>query len=135
MDEQERRRKKRYGIRESTVRFQQGKILSFLKSRSAKYLIVNISSKGLTFYSKEALVINETLRMKIESPKCAEPITVHGRVAWVVKATEMEAYRVGVEFQGTSDKARSDLKKLLDSAILDDVEVDKKTFLKEIEKP
>lgn len=129
-----RRRKKRYGIRDSTVQYRHGGVLSFLKSRSAKYLIVNISEIGLTFYSKEALAVGDSLKLAVEAPGVEDPIVIAGKVVWVVKSSEIGAHKIGVEFSAGSDRAKRDLKRLLDRAVMESIDVSKNTFLKEMEK-
>jgi c-di-GMP-binding flagellar brake protein YcgR len=132
--EEERRKKRRYGVRGSVVRYKKGGILSFINPSSPKYLVINISELGLSFMTKEKLNEGEQLALSISAPKLEGTIRARGKVTWVKKSEEFDAYRVGADFTSLEGRSKSLLKNMLDSAILDSIDITTKIYLKEIEK-
>jgi hypothetical protein len=133
-DGTERRRRKRYGLRNSTVRYRKGSGAAVLFSpASPTYLLLNFSEIGCHFISKEPLQPGRTLTLTIEAPKF-RPATVTGRVVWAQKFAEMEAWRVGIEFTKVPEKSRAILKGMLDGAVLDTVEISTRVYMKEVER-
>lgn len=130
----ERRRKKRYGIRNSTVRYKKATLLSFLSPASAKYLLLNFSETGCHFITEELLEVDAPLTLYLDSPHTGGTATLKGRVVWARKSDKLDAYRVGVEFAGISARAKGLLKNMLDSAVLENVDITTKQYMKDIEK-
>ncbi|OHB69735.1 MAG: hypothetical protein A2W23_02220 [Planctomycetes bacterium RBG_16_43_13] len=122
-DQANRRRKKRYGVKGSTIQYRKGGLLSFLGASSAKCIVINISEFGLAFVTKGELRPADKIALSIDAPKLAEPIAVNGRVLWVKKADDINAYKVGVEFNKLAGRVKSNLKSLLDNALLDSVDI------------
>ncbi len=133
-DGKERREKKRYGIKSSTLRYRKGGFLALLKPPSTRYLLLNVSETGAHFITKEELAVGQPLRLSMDATQVRGSITAAGKVVWIRKSEEINAYRVGVKFDGPGVGARRKLKVVLDSAILENVEISTKVYLKEIER-
>jgi hypothetical protein len=133
-DGKERRRRKRYGVKNSLLRYRKGGILAFLFPPSPKYLVLNFSEIGAHFITREELPAGLSLRVSMEAPHIKGGIHASARVVWCRKSEEINAYRVGVEFGPVGGRSRGVLKNLLDSAILENVEISTKVYLKEIER-
>jgi hypothetical protein len=132
--EEERRGKKRYGIKNSTVRYRRGGVLSVLRTSSPKYLLLNVSETGCHFITREELPVGDGVSLSLEAPKMAGNIRAKGEVIWCHRSEEINAYRVGIRFSTLGGSSRALLKKLLDSAILENVEISTRVYLKEIQK-
>ena len=133
-DGKERRRKKRYGIRNCTLVYRKGGLLAWLRPGSPKYLILNVSALGCHFISREELPCGQNILLSIEAPKLVGAIRARGRVIWTLPSKDMPAFHAGVEFSGVSGRSSLLLKNLLDSAILEKVEIPTTIYMKEIEK-
>ncbi|MBI2933226.1 MAG: PilZ domain-containing protein [Planctomycetes bacterium] len=129
-----RRRKKRYALKNSALRYRKGGLLAFLFPSSAKYLLLNFSETGAHFISREELKPGQRLRLAIEAPSLRGTIHVPARVTWCRRSSEINAYRVGVRFGTLGGRSKVLLKNLLDSAILENIEISTKVYLKEIER-
>lgn len=129
----ERRGKRRYGVKSSTLKYRKGAFTLFSPS-SDPLLLLNVSESGCHFITKEDFEPGQKMTLTIEAPRLPAAVHVKGRVTWSRKSEEQHAYRVGVEFEGISDTARKRLKSLLDNAILENVETSTRVVLKEIER-
>lgn len=130
----ERRRKKRYGVKDAVVRYKRSGLFSFIAAFSPKYLLLNVSELGLNFISKEPLTEGQGLALAITAPRVHGTIHARGRVVWVKKSDQQEAYRIGVAFESVRGRSRELLKSLLDSAVVDSVEISTRVYLKELDK-
>lgn len=130
----ERRRKKRYGVKDAIVRYKKAGLFSFISASSPKYLLLNVSELGLSFISKEQLAEGQGLVLTVTAPRVHGTIHARGRVIWVKKSDNQEAYRIGVEFASVRGRSRDLLKSLLDSAVVDSVEISTRVYLKELDK-
>ncbi len=133
-DGQERRKKKRFGVRGCTLRFKRGGVLSFLNMFGEKLIALNISETGCHFIAKTALPPNMGIVVQIEAPQAGDKVNASGRVVWCQKSAEHDAHHVGVEFQSMPKSSRVQLKILLDNSVLEKIEITTKVYLKEIEK-
>lgn len=131
----ERRTKKRYGIRNSTVRYRKGSgPLALLAGQSPTYLLLNVSEQGCHFISKEQIPPGTMVSLTIDAPRLPRTIPLAGRVIWTQKSAEVDAFRTGVTFTRVPGKAKPILKTLLDNAILDNVEISTRVYMKEVER-
>lgn len=130
----ERRTKKRYGVRGSTIQYRKGGLLAALAPVSSRYLLLNVSDTGCNFITKDALAHGQPLSLTIAAPGLEAPIGGHGRVSWVRKSPEFDAFHVGVEFTKMSPTCRSALRAIIDTAVIEKVEITTRIFLKEIER-
>ena len=122
-DGTERRKKKRYGIKNSVVRYRKS-ALPLIGSHSDPLLLLNISASGCHFMSREPLEEDQTVTLKIEAPPLASALSVKARIVWIRPSVQTQGmYRVGLNFTRVSGSARQILKDLLDTAVLDNVEV------------
>jgi c-di-GMP-binding flagellar brake protein YcgR len=133
-DGTERRKRKRYGIRGSTVRYKISGLFSFLAPYSPKYLLLNFSDGGCHFITKSAVEAGAEIDLEIEAPKIRGSAQAHGRVVWSRKSEQLDAFRIGVEFRKLGSRSGAVLKKMLDVALLENVDITTKHYLKEIEK-
>lgn len=133
-DGQERRARKRYGVRDSTVRYRKGGWASFLRPSSSKYHLLNVSEGGCHFITRDELPVGTELSLSMEAPGVRGVIRARGRVVWSRSSTEAGAWRVSVRFDPLGSRARALLKRILDGSILERVEVSTKMYLKGIEK-
>lgn len=130
----ERRANKRFGVKDASVQYVRGGLLSFVNRPSRRYYLLNLSMDGCYFISQEPLNQGELLKLSIEAPMAGTPLQARGRVAWVRKSKDFEAWRVGVEITKISDRHRKALKFVLDNTILKKVDVSTRTYLRDIER-
>jgi len=131
----ERRRFKRYGVRSSTVRYGAGGILSSLANLGQKYLILNISEQGFKFITKDPMNAGDKLKLQIEAPTINKtPFKAQGRVVWVMRSQTQDVWHVGVEFTKIKGKYEGILKTLVDSAVLEKVDISTTMYLREIKR-
>jgi hypothetical protein len=131
----ERRRFKRYGVRSSTVRYGTGGILSSLANLGQKYLILNISEQGFKFITKDPMNAGDKLKLQIEAPTINKtPFKAQGRVVWVMRSQTQDVWHVGVEFTKIKGKYEGILKTLVDSAVLEKVDISTTMYLREIKR-
>jgi len=131
----ERRRHKRYGVKSSTVRYSGGGVLSMLANLGQKYLILNISEGGLKFITKEPLNAGDKLRLNIEAPTIIKaPVKVKSHAVWVKRSATQDVWHVGVTFDKIKRKYEGILKTLVDSALMDKVDISTSMYLREIKR-
>ena len=61
-------------------------------------------------------------------------VSANGFVAWSRKSDRLDAYRIGIQFTRVTGRSKILLQKLLDSALLENIDITTKVYLKEIEK-
>ena len=131
----ERRRHKRYGVRSSTVRYGSGGLLSALANVGQKYLILNISESGFKFITKSPMNQGDKLKLIIEALTINKtPLKVQGRVIWVTRSQSQDVWHVGVEFTKIKRKYEGILKTLVDSAVLEKIDISTTMYLREIKR-
>lgn len=133
-DGTERRRKKRYGVKNSTVRYQRSGMFSFMSNFSERYLLLNVCEKGLHLITRDELPLGTGLSLQLGFPELDAPLRAKGKVVWVQKSKEHDAFRTGVEITSIGAKALSKLKFVLDNTLLDNVKVTTGIYLREIER-
>lgn len=131
----ERRRHKRYGVRASTVRYGSGGILSSLANLGQKYLILNISEGGFKLITKDPMNAGDKLKLLIEASTINKtPLKTRGRVVWVSRSQTQGVWHVGIEFTNIKRKYEGILKTLVDSAVLEKVDISTTMYLREIKR-
>ncbi|MCE9584915.1 MAG: PilZ domain-containing protein [Planctomycetes bacterium] len=133
-DGQERRKKKRFGVRGCTVRFKRGGMMSFLSLFGEKLITLNVSESGCHFINRDALAEGMAVSLQLEAPQAGDKVNAAGRVVWCRKSAEHDAHHVGVEFLSMPKASRVQLKILIDNAVLEKIEITTKVYLKEIER-
>lgn len=133
-DGTERRRHKRQGIRGSIVRFKPSSLFSFLAPYSEKLLLLDFSEGGCHFIAKTPLEPGTALDLELEAPRIRGAVHARGRVVWSRRSEHNDVYHAGVEITSISSGSRRVLKNMLDGALLDNVDISTRTYLKEIEK-
>ena len=131
-DGKDRRKTKRYGVKDSSVQYCRAGLFSFFRNFSDRYLLLNISEGGLHFITKDELSIGSTYKIHLQFRSIGYPLRIHGRVVWTRKSLEHDAYRSGLQITKISDKARRVLRHVLDNTLLDNVKISTGTYLKEI---
>lgn len=131
----EKRQHKRLGIKGCTLQYKSAKCLGIFSIVSNRYLVLNISPIGLSFISKEELQPMDTLFLSVTAPLLnGEIIRLKGRVIWIKESPQYHAYRTGIEFINTARRARQRLKIILDNALLDQIDLSTRVYLKEVDK-
>jgi hypothetical protein len=131
----ERRKYKRYGVKSSTVRYSSGGLLSMLANLGQKYLILNISEGGLKFITKEPLNSDDKLRLHIEAPTIVKAsVKIKGHVVWVKRSSTQDVWHVGVAFDSIKRKYEGVFKTLIDSALMEKVDISTSMYLREIKR-
>lgn len=130
----EQRNTKRYGIKNGYISYKKGGVLSVLAPPSEKYIVLNLSQGGCGFITREELPEGLKLILFIEQQKIKRVLKAVSRVIWCKKSETVNAFRVGVEFSSLNDTSKSLLKAMLDSALVESVEISTKIYLKELEK-
>lgn len=131
----ERRKHKRYGVKSSTVRYSGGGVLSMLANLGRKYLILNICEGGLKFITKDPLNAGDKLRLNVEASAINKtPVKIQSRVVWVKRSATQDVWHVGVEFTKIKRKYEGVLKTLVDSALLEKIDISTSMYLREIKR-
>ena len=133
-DGQERRSNKRYGVKKLGIQYSKTRLLSFLGSYSEKYLVINVSEGGLYFMTRENLLINQKLFVKLGSPHIDSSITAGIEVVWSAKSSEHDAFKIGARFVKLSEKNQKRLRKLLEEAVLDKIDFSTSIYLREVDR-
>ena len=131
---QERRKKKRFGVRGCTLRFKRGGIFSFLGLFGERLITLNVSESGCHFINRVPLTEGMSIAMVLEAPQAGDKVHAAGRVVWCRKSTEHDAHHVGVEFTSVAKSSRVQLKILIDNAVLEKIEITPTVYLTEIER-
>ena len=132
-DGRERRKQKRYGLRDSLIRFKKSSAGSFFRPFSPRYLLLNFSKKGCHFISREDIFPDQLISLRVEVPDRGV-VNAKGMVVWSKKSDQLDAFRIGVRFTRVTGRSEIVLQKLLDSALLENIDITTKVYLKEIEK-
>lgn len=130
----DRRQRKRYGVRDAIVRYKKASVLSFLAPASQKYLVLNLSEQGLEFITKESVREGQKLTVSVTAPPIRGTVHATGKVVWIKKSQGQDAFRVGLEFTRVSSRSAAYLKALLDSAVVDTIEISTRVYLKELDR-
>lgn len=132
----EKRKKKRYGIKGSTISVKEPHILSFLAQGKGPYPLLNLSENGCCFVTTKEPKLGQDIALTISAPPVKNTIGVKGKVVWTKKlmVDNLQGFRVGIAFSELPDSNKRILKVVLDNAILDSVEVSTRLILKEIDK-
>ena len=133
-DGSERRRHKRYGVKDSSVRYRKAGLLSAFANHSDRLLLLNFSEGGLHFIAQEEFPIGGVFHFLLEFPKISSKIKAKGRVIWTRKSTEHDAFRAGVSILQMGGKCRRLLRHVQDNTLLDNVKISTGLFPKEIKR-
>ena len=132
-DGRERRKQKRYGLKDSLVRYRRGGLFSPFRPFSPSYLLLNFSREGCHFISRKDHFPGSALDLRLEAPERGS-LGAKGVVAWSKKSDRLDAYKIGIRFTRVSGRSKILLQKLLDSSLLEGIDITTKVYLKEIEK-
>ena len=131
----ERRRLKRFGLKGCTVQYKPARWWELFSLLSDRYLVLNISQGGLHFIAEEELTPGKQILLEITAPVLSSGVAhTLARVVWTKKSEQHNAYHIGVEFLKMSKQSRVRLKLILDNALLDQIDISTKIYLKEVDK-
>ena len=130
----ERRRHKRYGVKDSSVRYRKAGMLSAFANHSDRLLLLNFSEGGLHFIAREEFPIGGVFHFLLEFPSISTKIKAKGRIIWTRKSTEHDAFRAGVHLLDMAEKSRRLLRHGKDNTLLDNVKISTGLYLKEIKR-
>jgi hypothetical protein len=130
----ERRGKKRFGVRGSTVRCRRDTLLAFLKAPTARHFLLNISESGLCFLGREPVPEGERLAFVVEAPGLEAPIEARGRVVRCRPLPHHAAFAVAAEFAPLHHRSLEALRSVLAKAVLDQLDPPSTLILQEIER-
>ncbi len=133
-DGTERRRSKRYGVKDSSIKYRRAGLTSLFSNYSDRLLLLNFSEGGVHFITKEELPVGRKIQMLLEFPKITTSLRMTARVIWTRKSAEHDAFRTGVEITGISDKTKKLLRHVQDNTLLDNVKISTGMYLKEIKR-
>jgi hypothetical protein len=131
----ERREHKRAGIKGCTLQYKSARCFGLFSSLSNRYLILNICQDGLCFISKEDIKEGNRLLFSFTAPLLnSSAINAKGLVIWAKKSPQYEAYRCGIKFISMGHSAEKKLRFILDNALLDQIDIPTRIYLKEVDK-
>jgi Tfp pilus assembly protein PilZ len=126
----ERRKRKRYGIKGSTICYKKG----LFSSASDLYLMLNTSETGLMFISQEELPLGKKMTCTLGFEELEGTIQIAGKVIWTRKSQTHQAYRTGIQLLKISETDLQKLRIILSNTIGDTLQIETGVFLKEIRK-
>ena len=105
------REAERFSVPDAYVRYRLGLIDPFREDSELTPLI-NISTTGAQFLTKEKLKIGQKLRLKILVPAFSDNLYVKSHVCWIGRAGLTALYRTGIRFVGLNRGISTCLKQL-----------------------
>ncbi|MBI4835148.1 MAG: PilZ domain-containing protein [Planctomycetes bacterium] len=131
----EHRKYKRYGVKGSAVQYKPDSFFSLFRSLSRKYIVLDMSTAGMQFVTKEEFKEGTHLQLQISAPHLYDQIIpVKGEVVWLRAAPELRINVVGVKFTSLALPDKSRLKSILDGAVLEKVHYAESIHLKKADK-
>lgn len=130
---EERREYKRFGVKRLGIQYSRAGLFAFLTGMSDRYLVLSIGEGGLLFMTKEQLTPGQKLKVRVNLPD-VDSIKGAATVVWTAKSSDHDAWRVGVQFQVLNAGNRRRLKNLIDTAVLDRIDVSTSIYLREVER-
>ena len=118
----------------SSVRWRPGAPIGWVSPASDSHVLIDLSSDGCRFLTKDPIKPGRRLSLSIEAPAKEAPARTTGVVAWSVRSEEHDAWQIGIAMKPASSSAAARLKHLLDGAVLDRVEIAPHHFLKVTDK-
>ncbi|MBI5778412.1 MAG: PilZ domain-containing protein [Planctomycetes bacterium] len=113
------------------VQYKPVHFLGLFGKTSKKHLILDISRDGMQFVTREGFKKEALLSLDISAPDLDNGIIhAQGRVAWVRKAPDLEAYGVGVKFDPMEQTEQDKLKSLIDTNNLNKTKISDSVHLK-----
>jgi len=114
----EKRNCERFIIQGGTVSYRMSKLFFLEKNFSDSYPLGNISRGGLFFLSNERLSINKRILIQLFVPHESAPLTIKGRVKWVLINPERSyRYQIGIQFETFGHKRKHNPLKLLEKLV------------------
>lgn len=101
---QERRRSRRFYIKDCTIQHKRSGLLSVLRSYSQEAApLVNISLSGTQFLTNARYRVDTSIRMLVHIPGEDEPLHLKGTIVWEGTSANSYTARIGVVFTRTSE--------------------------------
>lgn len=118
----ERRRDRRFRVRDCTVTFRRKKFLFFHERSEHRGVVKNMSSKGMGFVTREPLKPREKLTVCFHVPPRVHPLTAEVKlgceVRWCKPLSDRGATEANGQFLEMSAGTRAELKSLLEDLLL-----------------
>lgn len=114
----------------SSVRWRPGPPIGWITPISEPHVLIDLSSDGCQFLTKDPLNPGRRLALSIEAPAADSAARASGVVAWSVRSKEHDAWWTGIAMKPASTVAAARLKHLLDGAVLDRIEIPPHHILK-----
>ena len=130
----EQRGERRYAVMDCAVRFTKAGPLSFLSPFSSRYLLVDLSLKGLCLMAGEPLAAGDRLNLQVETADIEGRWSCQARVVWVSRSDRQEAYRAGLVVTKISGADSARMRTLLDKCLIEKKEISTSLFLKKIKR-
>jgi len=107
----------RFSVPDAYIRYRTG-LFGSLKDEHELAPLINLSTTGLQFLSKEKLKVGQKLRVELLVPAFNDKLYLKGEVRWMGRAGLTALYRVGLRFFGLSKEVAVGLGKLADDPFL-----------------
>ena len=114
----------------SSVRWRPGPPIGWVAPASEAHVLIDLSTDGCRFLTKDPLRPGRRLALSIEAPAADSTARTTGVVAWSVRSEEHDAWQTGITMKPASSAAAARLKHLLAGAVLDRVEIASHHYLK-----
>jgi len=102
--QQERRRCRRFYIKDCIIQHKRSGLLSVLRSYSQEGApLVNISLSGIQFFTNARYTVDTRIRMLVHIPGEDEPLRLKGAIVWEGTSANSYTSRIGVVFTRTSE--------------------------------
>jgi hypothetical protein len=119
MPGRERRKQKRFKVKDCILKCSKDWFLAFLSKPGGKaYPVVNLSAGGAEFLAPKDMEVGRPLRITLDVPALFEPITLRGEVRWTRVVPDRGLYRVGAKFIEVDKTTRKQLVRLENDPML-----------------
>lgn len=119
----ERRAAKRYGVRNSAVRYSKGGLLGLIAGKSARFLILNMCEGGMHFICPQELQVGAALSLEMTAPVVDTPFKASAVITWRLPASLKDAWRIGVRFTNVSKTDMQKLKHAINSSVQERIDI------------
>jgi len=89
---------------------------------------------GLHFITRKELKAGDKVKLEVHAPKVAKPIALKAQVVWVHETSQAGAFRVGVSFLSLSRQNKDQLRQMLDTALMEKVDINTVLYLKHLDR-
>jgi hypothetical protein len=135
-DGNERRRHKRYAVRDDALQFTPAGWRAFWGRPSPKCAVINVSEGGGCFLCRQPPLAEARIDVSLKAEPLEKPVTLPARVVWTMPSKEEEAHRVGIAFDlgRISGASGLGLRRILDSCILESTDRATSIFIRKMDR-